>query len=94
MKIKAILATIAVALMTMSVSAQKINYVDASTLNICGYTLKSESKPYARFDHTRYAVPNKHIEGTITLKAFLWLLYQSFISLSLTLGTTSLNTGA
>ena len=77
MKLKSILATIAVALMTMSVSAQKINYVDASTLNICGYTLKSESKPYARFDHTRYAVPNKHIEGMCKYSTGLYVMFST-----------------
>ncbi len=77
MKIKSILTTLAVVFISMGVSAQNINYVDASSLNVCGHTLKSESKPYARFDKTRYPLPNKHIESMSQYSTGLYVMFST-----------------
>lgn len=77
MKLKSILAIVAMTFTTLSLSAQEMQYVDASTLNICGYTLKSESKPYARFDKTKHKLPNKHIEGMSQYSTGLYVMFST-----------------
>ena len=73
MKLKSIIAIIALSLVTMSVSAQ--TYVDASSLNICGYTHKSDKNPFSRFDPTKYTMPNNH---TTTLSKYSTGMYVMF----------------
>ena len=77
MKLKSIFAIIALSFVTMSVSAQELNYVDASTLNICGYTLKSEKTPYSRFDPTQYPMPNKHIVGMSKYSTGMYVMFST-----------------
>ena len=75
MKLKSILATLIISLMAVSVSAQK--FVDASTLNVCGQTLKSESNPFSRFDPTKYPLPNKHTVQMSTYSTGLYIMFST-----------------
>lgn len=77
MKLKSILATLVISLMTMSISAQNINYVDASILNVCGQTLKSKSNPFSRFDPSKYPLPNKHIEQMSKYSTGLYIMFST-----------------
>ncbi len=76
MKLKTILTIIALSLVTTLV-AQEMKYVNASELNICGYTLKSDSNPYARFNYTNYPVPNKNIEGMCRFSTGLYVMFST-----------------
>ena len=76
MKLKAFLTIIALSL-TTAILAQEVNYVDASTLNICGHTLKSPASPYYRFDHHSQPVPNKHIEGMCRYSTGLYVMFST-----------------
>lgn len=75
MKLKSILATLIISLMAVSVSAQK--FVDASTLNVCGQTLKSESNPFSRFDPTKYPLPNKHTVQMSTYSTGMYIMFST-----------------
>ena len=75
MKLKSILATLIISLMAVSVSAQK--FVDASTLNVCGQTLKSESNPFSRFDPTKYPLPNKHTVQMSTYSTGIYVMFST-----------------
>ncbi|MBQ2394671.1 MAG: SGNH/GDSL hydrolase family protein [Alistipes sp.] len=61
--------------MAVSVSAQK--FVDASTLNVCGQTLKSESNPFSRFDPTKYPLPNKHTVQMSTYSTGMYIMFST-----------------
>ena len=83
MKLKSILALLALSLITMGATAQEgIKYVDASTLNICGYTQKSDKNAFSRFDPTQYPMPNKH---TVTLGKYSTGVYVMFTTDSKTI---------
>ena len=75
MKLKSILTTLVISLMAVSVSAQNVKYVDASTLNVCGQTLKSEHNPFSRFDPTKYPLPNKHIVQMSTYSTGMYVMF-------------------
>ena len=75
MKLKSILTTLIISLMAVSVSAQK--FVDASTLNVCGQTLKSESNPFSRFDPTKYPLPNKHTVQMSTYSTGMYIMFST-----------------
>lgn len=75
MKLKSILAILALSFITMSVSAQK--FVDAATLNVCGQTLKSESKPFSRFDPTKHPLPNKHVVQMSTYSTGMYVMFST-----------------
>ena len=77
MKLKSIFAIIALSFLTMNVSAQELTYVDASTLDICGYTLKSEKTPFSRFDPTQYPLPNKHVVGMSKYSTGMYVMFST-----------------
>lgn len=77
MKIKSILATLVLSLFALNLSAQEMKYVDASSLNLCGHTLKSKTNPYARFDKSRYALPNKHIASMCDYSTGVYVMFST-----------------
>ena len=59
---KRILTTLILALMLLgSASAQKLEWVDGTTLNICGHTIRNAQNPYSRIDAKAYNFENSAI---------------------------------
>ena len=78
---KRFLLTISLLLaITLSVSAEgkkEVKFVDATTLNICGHTLRTEKSPYFRFDHTPYKGFNKTIISHSKKPAGLYVVFKT-----------------
>jgi hypothetical protein len=54
-----------------------IKFVDATTLNICGHTLRTDKSPYFRFDSEPYNVNNSYIERYSRYSTGLYVMFRT-----------------
>ena len=73
---KKLLLTIA-CLISLSVSANNLKFVDATKLGIHGHTKQTDKSPYYRFDHTPYEGFNKGIVGMSKHPAGLYVVFKT-----------------
>ena len=58
-------------------SSKDIKFVDATTLNICGHTLRTDKSPYFRFDSEPYNVNNSYIERYSRYSTGLYVMFRT-----------------
>lgn len=79
---RVVLAVVAVFAVMMSSSAAEkdekdLKYVDATTLNICGHTMRTEKSPYYRFDCEPYNFKEEHIRRYSRYSAGMYVVFRT-----------------
>lgn len=74
---KTFLLLVLICSLSISATAQKLKFVDATELGIHGYTMQTDKSPYYRFDHTPYEGFNKTIISHSKKSAGLYLVFKT-----------------
>ena len=76
-----------VLLCSLSLSAMaQTKWVDATTLNICGHTLRNAENPYSRFDSKPFGYTNKIMIRYATYSTGMYVMFSPFSSTILASG--------
>ena len=79
---RVVLAVVAVFAVMMSSSAAEktekdLKYVDSTTLNICGHTMRTDKSPYYRFDCEPYNFKEEKIRRYSRYPSGLYVMFKT-----------------
>ncbi len=79
MKLLLLIIALLMAVNTSALAQEKkeVKFVDATTLNICGHTLRTEKSPYFRFDCEPYNLNNKSIERYSRYSTGMYVMFRT-----------------